>query len=131
MRDLSGLGSTVVLTLVNVATAGYPALVSQKAIALSRPAPRASFCSSCNQFSDVHLSPSWLSSGLAHAVLFGARRSGAGTVARLLHSATAARRSASFFSSLRICLLIRAGISFAPAPPRLQPACDVPASPQP
>jgi undecaprenyl-diphosphatase len=34
MRDLSGLGSTVVLTLVTVATVGYLALVSQRATAI-------------------------------------------------------------------------------------------------
>ena len=34
MRDLSGLGSTVVLTLFTVATVGYLVLVSQRAIAI-------------------------------------------------------------------------------------------------
>ena len=34
MRDLSGLGSTVVLTLFTVATVGYLGLVSQRALAL-------------------------------------------------------------------------------------------------
>jgi undecaprenyl-diphosphatase len=34
MRDLSGLGSTVVLTLVTVATVGYLALVSQRTTAI-------------------------------------------------------------------------------------------------